>query len=81
MFHNLKHPPSKYHQQMTNFYLLAYKYNINETMPGILTFTRKDLAIEFARYYRDELQYDFVSLRHFKQSHCGICDIIGFIDF
>lgn len=66
---------------MTNFYLLAYKYNVNETMPGILTFTRKDLAIKFARYYRDELQCNFVSLRHDKQSNSGICDIIGFIDF
>ena len=66
---------------MTNFYLLSYKYDLTETMPGVLTFTHKDLAIEFARYYRDELQCVFVSLRHDKQSHSGICDIIGFIDF
>lgn len=66
---------------MTNIYLLAYKYDLNETMPGILTFTRKDLAIEFARYYSDELHCDFVSLRHDKQGPSGICDIIGFIDF
>lgn len=66
---------------MTNIYLVSYKVNIDETMPGTLTFTRKDLAIEFARCYRDELRCDFVSLRHYRQSPSGICDIIGLIDF
>lgn len=64
-----------------NIYLLSYKYNFNETSCGILTFTRKDLAIETARYYRDRLHCDFVTLHKDKQCHSGWCDIIGFIDF
>lgn len=66
---------------MTNFYLLTYKDTIKETMPGILTFTRKDLAIDFARYYRDELKCDYVSLRQDIQRHSGMCDPVAYIDF
>ena len=64
-----------------NIYSLAYKYNIEETTNGILLFTNKKLAIETARYYRDRLHCAFTSLRHDKQSACGMCDIKGFIDF
>lgn len=66
---------------MTNIYILAYKVFDDNLFPGIITFTNKQIAIEAARYYRDELHCTFVSIRHDKQCHSGICDIIGFINF
>lgn len=66
---------------MLNIYILAYKYNANETTPGILTFTNKKIAVETAKYYRNSLHCDFVSLRHDKQSSDGICNMIGFVEF
>lgn len=66
---------------MTNIYILSYKYNLSETNSGILTFTKKQEAIYSARYYRDTLHCEVVTLRHDKQCYSGWCDIIGFIDF
>ena len=66
---------------MSNIYILAYKYNANETTAGILTFTNKKLAVQTAQYYRDRLHCYFVSLRHDKQSSDGFCNIIGFVEF
>lgn len=66
---------------MTNIYVLAYKYNANESTPGILTFTNKKSAIEWARYYRYSQLCEFVTLRHDRQRIDGVCDIVGFIDF
>lgn len=66
---------------MTNFYILSYKYKLSETNSGVLTFTKKQVAIEAARYYRDRIRCEIVTLRHDKQCQSGWCDIKGFIDF
>lgn len=66
---------------MSNIYILAYKYEANETSQGVLTFTNKKLAIKTAQYYRDRLNCYFVSLRNDKQSQDGFCNILGFVEF
>lgn len=66
---------------MINIYILAYEFLDDKLASGIMTFTNKQFAIETARYYRDILHCDFVSLRHDKQCHSGWCDIKGFIEF
>lgn len=65
---------------MINVYILLYSFD-PESIADVMTFTKKSLAIETARYYRDVLNCDSVILRHDKQCHSGWCDIKGFIDF
>lgn len=66
---------------MSNIYVLAYKYSAKDSTPGILTFTNKKIAIEWARYYHYSIQCEFVTLRHDKQKIDGACDIVGFVEF
>lgn len=66
---------------MSNIYVLVYKYDAKDLTPGIRTFTNKKSAIEWARYYHDSIQCEFVELRHDRQRIDGVCDIVGFIDF
>lgn len=66
---------------MTNIYLLVYKVNNDNLPAGILTFTRKEEAVQAAKYYRDNMHCFSVTLRHDKQCHSGWSDIKGFIDF
>lgn len=66
---------------MSNIYVLAYKYKANDSTTGILTFTNKKSAIEWARYYRSSIHCEFVTLRQDRQRIDGVCDIVGFIDF
>ena len=66
---------------MTNIYILTTRYKLSDTITYIYTFTQKQLAIVTARYYRDTIHCDSVTLRQDKQCHSGWCDIKGFIDF
>lgn len=66
---------------MSNIYVLGYKYNTSDLFPGILTFTNKKTAIEWARYYHYSMQCEFVALRHDKKGADGKCEIVGFIEF
>ena len=70
-------PPEQITNTMTNIYILLVDNNKDGEL---MTFTKKQIAIETARYYRDVLNC-VVSLRHDKQCHSGWCDIKGFIDF
>lgn len=66
---------------MSNIYVLAYKYNALDSIPGILTFTNKKTAIWWARYYHYSQQCEFVVLRHDKKCADGFCNIVGFVEF
>lgn len=66
---------------MTNIYILTYQYKLFDSSTFVFTFTKKQLAIETARYYRDTIHCEYVTLRQDKQCHSGWCDIKGFIDF
>ena len=66
---------------MNYIYLLSVKFDSQQTYCGLYSFTRKRAAIEIARFYRDCLHCDFVTLRQDKQCVDGVCDIIGYIDF
>ena len=66
---------------MSNIYVLAYRYNALDLTPRILTFTNKNTAIEWARYYLYSQHCEFVVLRHDKKCASGLCDIVGFVDF
>ncbi len=66
-----------------NIYVLSYKAFADNLTPGILTFTNKKDALKAARYYRDNLNFAIVALRHDKKNKYknGACDIEGFIEF
>ena len=63
-----------------NIYILFYAICINDVL-RVITYTSKSEAIYAARYYRDELHFESVILRHDKKGRNEWCDIQGYIDF
>ena len=66
---------------MTNIYVLAFKQSAKVSIPGILTFTNKKTAIEWARYYHYTEHYYYVSLRLHRQNSCGVGSPDSYVNF